>query len=119
MLSQRRAGVGARAGVTLIELLVAMAIIVFMPVFFPPAVIRVREAAARTKCQNHLKQIALAVHGFESANGRLPSGGPAGDSNGWMWQCANYFESSGWKGESPPILPWPSRTTPAGSAGPG
>src|SRR5262245_6808709 len=113
-----------RGGFTLIELLVVLAIVAIMLALGVPAVQKFREAASRTYCQNHLRQIAQALHSFHHDNAKLPPATQRGrprDYWSWMVAVLPYLEhealvqdadtwarqGDSWKTGTAPYFWWP------------
>ena len=69
-----RLGRPTSLGFTLVELLVVIAIIGILVALLLPAIQAAREAARRTQCTNHMKQLALAVQNYHDARKFLPPG---------------------------------------------
>jgi prepilin-type N-terminal cleavage/methylation domain-containing protein len=86
-----------RTAMTLVELLVVIAIIALLMALLLPAVQAVRESARRARCANNMKQLGVAVLGFQTARGHLPSGSSLTDNGlawggSWLAHILNYSE---------------------------
>lgn len=79
-----------RNAFTLVELLVSISIVGLLVALLLPAVNSARSAARLTQCKNNLHQFGLAMHNFEAANRKLPTGyaykkAPTGNAAGHAW----------------------------------
>ncbi len=76
-----------RSAFSLVELIVVVGVLGVLVSLLLPAVQRVRGSASRAKCANNLKQIALALHHYESVHSRLPPHTPASPESVLSWHA--------------------------------
>lgn len=103
-----------RSGFTILELLVAIAVVGVLAALLLPATMQSREAARRLQCQNNLRQMGTALHGFEAAKASFPPGHDAFQQRDHSWCTAilpyleqtelyqRYDYSRAWNDSAPP-----------------
>ncbi len=91
-----------RSAFTLIELLVVIAIIGILVGLLLPAIQSAREAARRVECQNHLRQIGLAIHNYESTFRTMPWGAKGGWGSSWTTDILPFIEQTALWEKVPP-----------------
>jgi len=96
------------AGFTLVELLVVIAIIGVLVAMLLPAVQAARESARQTQCANHLKQLALATHNFESSHRYIPPSATdaVGNRRGFMSYVLPFLEETNVSAIYDPNIEW-------------
>jgi prepilin-type N-terminal cleavage/methylation domain-containing protein len=83
---------GKRRGFTLVELLVVIAIIGVLVALLLPAVQAAREASRRTRCQNNLRQIAIALSNYHDTFKCFPPGGISTNETSWTVLVLPFLE---------------------------
>lgn len=81
-----------RRGFTLIELLVVIAIVAALIALLLPAVQKVRDSAARTQCQNHIRQLGSAAQAHHDVHRRLPPGGSTAGNLSYICYLLPFIE---------------------------
>jgi len=100
-----RTGPARPTGLTLLELTVAVALIAVSLAILLPAVQRARAASRRMTCQNHLKQLALAMHHYHAARSSFPYGFNGGWGHSWSAHLLPYLDRS----TLAATIPWSDR----------
>lgn len=87
-----RAKPAPRAGLTVVELLVAISVVAILVALLLPAIQQARSAARRTTCQSHLRQVGAALHNVCEATGKFPTA-RIGHSSGYV-RMMPYLDAS-------------------------
>jgi len=88
-----------KTGLTLVELMVVIIIISILVGLLLPALMKARDSARRTLCQNNLHQLALAMRGYRAAYNHLPNPASPNSVGGWSVALLGFLEQTAWEDE--------------------